>query len=299
MRISKNLRQIVLLVLCVLSFPPSSIAENKPPLLWFIWDLPPEFIVSGPLKGQGYADKFLDFFIDNLPEYDHSIQHVNIPRWSREVMGSNRCTAHVWGGFFPDQLMLSKPYSFTPPQMAIFPKRLQQRIGPKGTMVSLEELLKPQDLKLMIVGLNFSDKAKQSRYPVLHKYIAPYIGKTNLIEQISHSNIINLRLLELGRADFTLGYPTTVTTQKRVNDLKGEYIAYGLKEHNAYKNVYVACRNNAFGRDVIEKINKLLTAETLMKFLSYHEEWNNRDEKFRDTTIEYLINGKKLKNVIE
>lgn len=273
--------------------------KEKEPLLWFVWDLPPEFIISGPWKDQGYADKFLKFFIDNLPEYEHTIRHVNIPRWSREVLKPNRCSAHLWGGFFPDKLLLSKPYSFTPPHVAIFHKRHQTRIGPKGTVVSLRDLLKQSDLQLIIMNVDFNKDAKQSRYPVLHPYLLPYVGQTNLIEQFSSENVIDLSLLAHDRADYTLGYPTTIRTQMRINNLEDDYIAYPLKEHNLYKNVYVACNNDAFGQDVIRKVNALLTKKTLLKFLSYHEEWNDNDVEFRRTTIDYFINRKPLENVVE
>ncbi|WP_020592315.1 hypothetical protein [Kiloniella laminariae] len=268
-------------------------------MIWFVWDLAPEFIQTGPWKNQGYADKFLDFFIKHLPEYEHSVRHVNIPRWSREVLLPNRCSAHLWGGFFPDQLLLSKPYSFTPPHVAIFHKRHQARIGPQGTMVSLAELLQQNDLTLVIMPLDFNDKARQSRYPVLYPYLAPYVGKVNLMERNGSENTINLALLGHGRADYTLGYPSTITTQKRINNLGDDYIAYRIKEHNLYKNVYVACKNDDFGKEVIEKVNRLLTEEILLKFLAYHEEWNDKDVEFRRTTIDYFIDKKKLANVIQ
>lgn len=274
-------------------------AAEKPPLTWFIWDLPPEFIKDGPWKNQGYADKFLKFFMDNLPGYQHGVQRVNVPRWGREVLKPNRCSAHLWGGFFPDKLLLSKPYSFTPPHRVIFHKRYQDRLGPPGTVLSLKDLLAQPDLILMTMRLNFNDEAKQSRYPVLYPYLAPYQGMTNLIERSGGQNAVNLELLGLNRADYTIGYPSTITTQRRINNLSDDYIAYRLKEHNLYKNVYVACLNDDFGRDVIKKVNALLTKETLMKFLSYHEEWNAQDPEFRRTTIEYFIEGKKLGNVIE
>ncbi len=290
---------LLFLTAVLFSYARHAHAENKQPLEWLIWDLPPEFVESGPWKDQGYADKFLKFFMENLPGYEHSVLVVNVPRWSLEVLKPNRCSAHLWGGFFPDQLLLSKPYSFTPPQVAVFPKRLKERIGPEGTVVSLEELLKQPDLTLIIMRLNFNEEAEQSRYPVLHPYLAPYVGKENLIEQMDIRNVVDLRILGLGRADYTIGYPTTITAQKRINNLSDEYVAYHFKEHNLYKNVHVACKKDAHGRGVIKKINALLTKKTLLKFLSYHEEWNNKDPEFRRTTIDYFIKGKKLKNVIE
>ncbi len=128
---------------------------------------------------------------------------------------------------------------------------------------------------------------------------ANYVGRANLIEQSGSRNGINLRLLSLDRADYTLGYPSTITAQRRTNNLGDDYIAYHLKEHNLYKNVYVACINDEQGRAIIKKINALITKDTLLKFLSYHEEWNNSDAEFRHTTIDYFINEKKLENVID
>jgi len=288
-----------LIAVCFLTLTSPSYSQDKQPLTWFIWDLPPEFIKSGPWKNQGYADKFLSHFIKNLPEYEHRVERVNIPRWSREVLKPNRCSAHLWGGFFPNQLLLSKPYSFTPPQVAIFHKRHREMIGPKGTIVSLEALLKKPELRLLIMRINFNKEAEQSRYPVLFSYLKPYIGKPNLIELGTLKNVANLKLLGRGRAEYTIGYPSTITTQKRVDGLSDDYIAYQLKEHNLYKNVHVACRNDSFGRGVIEKINAMLTKETLLEFLSYHDEWNGNNAEFRRMTVEYFIEGKELDNVVE
>ncbi|WP_299375446.1 hypothetical protein [uncultured Kiloniella sp.] len=285
-------------------FSPSVYAGDKPqqpnePLLWYVWDLPPEFIHRGPWKGRGYADKFLAFFMHNLPGYDHHIRVVNIPRWSREVLKPNRCSVHLWSGFFPGELIESKPYSFTPPHVVIFHKRHQKRIGPKGTVVSLEALLKQPDLKLMIMNVDFNREARQSRYPVLYPYLLPYVGQENLIEQYSTENTVDLDLLAHGRADYTIAYPSTIKAQMRIKNLPDEYVSYPLKEHNIYKNVYVACRNDTFGQKVIRQINALLTEETLLEFLSYHEEWNDADPNFRKTTIDYFVKNMPLENVVE
>ncbi len=299
MYLRKLLIQVIFLTACIIAPLASSVAKTKEPIIWFIWDLPPEFVRTGPWENQGYADKFLKLFVKNLPEYEHSIQEVNVTRWSREVLKPNRCSAHLWGGFFPNKLLLSKPYSFTPPHVAIFHRRHQKRIGPKGTIVSLKELLTQTDLRLMIMRLNVSEDAEQSRYPVLYPYLRPYLGETHLIEQKNSRNVVNLKLLNRDRADYTLGYPSTITAQRRIKGLRDDYIAYHLKEHSLYKAVYVACNNDNHGRAVIQKINTLLNKKTFMKFLSYHEEWNNEDAEFRRTTIDYFIKGKKLDNVIE
>jgi len=290
-----------ILILCFLGvFGSLTTAQSKETIHWLIWDLPPEFIKNGPYAYQGYADKFLKTFTDHLSDYNHHIDRVNVPRWSTEVLRPKRCSAHLWGGFFKDKITLSKPYTFTPPHVAIFHKRNAHLIGQAGTEISLEELLKQENLKLMTMRLEFNQDAGQSRYPVLYPYLKPYIGSPNLIEQSDGRNVVDLRLLKRERADYTLGYPYTILTQQRTVGLPDdEYVSYPLKEHNLYKKVYVACNNDEFGNKIIKRLNGILTKDTLRKFLSYHDEWNQENSRFHQTYIDYFINEIPLENVID
>lgn len=103
--------------------------SEKPTLRWLVWELSPEFIPQGPLKGQGYADKFLAFFIERMPEYKHEIVWTNVNRWNVESQRPNHCTPHVWGDFFKDTSLLSRPYTFTAPHVLIAHQRMQPRLG--------------------------------------------------------------------------------------------------------------------------------------------------------------------------
>jgi len=292
------MKRVLIPLFCAL-FLCTSNAYAKEKLIWFIWDLPPEFIKSGKWANQGYGDKFLKYFMDRMPNYDHKIQRVNIPRWGTEVLKPNRCSAHLWGGFFPDQLILSKPYSFTPPHVLIFPKHMEREIGPAGSSVAIQDLLKNDDLKLMVQRINFNNDAKQSRYPVLYPWLKPYLGQKNLIELSGGRNDIDLRLLNRGRADYTIGYPTTVTTQKRVYGIEGEFVTYNIREHFIFKNIYVACKNTDFGHKVIQRVNEIITYDALKTFLSYHEEWNNNDPYFRQVYHDYFFNKTGPGNVLD
>ncbi len=293
------MRKTIVYMVFTVFFLMNAPVHAKPEIKWLIWDLPPEFIKSGPWANQGYADKFLKDFIAHLSEYDHKIQRVNVPRWSTEVLKPQRCSAHLWGGFFPNQIRLSKAYTFTPPHVAIFHRRHEKRIGPPGSVVSLQDLLKQEDLKLATMRLEFNNDAGQSRYPVLYPYLKPYQGKKNYIEYSAGRNLVELRLLDGRRADYTIGYPTTITTQQRTAGVGDDYVSYQLKEHNLYKKVYVSCNNDVFGNEVIEKLNQFLTKDRLKQFLAYHEEWNGENSEFRETYLDYFIHEKPLENVID
>ncbi|MEX0299589.1 MAG: hypothetical protein AB3N28_11015 [Kordiimonas sp.] len=294
-------RLIIALLMIAFALPGATAQtkENRETLIWFVWNLPPEFIPDGKWKGQGYADKFLAFFIKNLPEYNHKIEFVNVARWSREALEPNRCTAHLWGGFFPDQLILSEPYTVTPPQVGIFPAKVQEQFGPPNTRISLKHLLKDTYLMIAIISLDLDEGALQSRYPILHPLLAPYVNTPKIIEQNSNLNVPSLKLLDYGRADYLIGYPSTITAQKRVFGFERDYVAYYFEEHHFYKKIYAACSKTSAGQKVINRVNSLLTEDTHREFLSYHEEWNMGDPEFRRTIIDYFINKKPLTNVVD
>lgn len=273
-------------------------ADEKPPIYWLIWELHPEYILDGQYKGQGYADKFLQYFQANLPEYEHKIKPVNVRRWNIESQKANHCTPHVWGDFFPDTTVLSKPYTFTAPHVLIFDKRFEERFGPADSTLSLEALLQDDELKLMTLPVYVGNNQTHARYPVLHKYLQPYIGKKNLFEFTGSNNEINLKLLTRGTGDYAIGYPNSINAYKWIHGSEAEFISYRIKEHDFYKNIYVSCRDTQFGNEVIDKINSVLTPETLRTFLMYQEEWNGQDPQFRYTTIDALINKKPLENVL-
>lgn len=262
---------------------PQNAAKRS--ITWLVWELSPEFIRSGPLAGQGFADRYLAYFMERLPEYEHSIVWTSIQRFHREALLPGRCTPHIWNHFYPERFAYSEPYLLTPPHVAIFHRRFEALIGPPGTLLSLEELLGREGLTLMTP----KHYKGQHRYPVLHPYLMPYLG-TEQVKEMPHSaNEVDLRLIERGRADFSLGYPTTIAAQRRDRGVKGDFVAYDLKEHQIYKEIHVGCYADEQGREVVARINALRTPEMLEHFLGLYEEWNDGHPPYRKAFEEKIL----------
>ena len=281
---------LVLALACV--FNPPAFAKEKPTITWLIWELSPEFIRHGNHKGKGFADKYLQYFITHLPEYEHKILWTNIQRFHRVALLSQRCTPHIWGTFYRDQLAYSKPYMLTPPHVAIFHKRAEKELGPSGTMHRLTDLFEKHKMTMMTPTVYMD----QPRYPVLSPYLKPYMGTPQVIEMSHGSNEVDLRLIERGRADFGLGYPTTISAQKLDRGIGDNFISYPLEEEQTYNEIHVSCYGDAFGKEVLAKINKLMNRETLMDFLDLYEEWNNKEPRFRKAFMKQIVQPNEAEN---
>jgi len=267
---------------------PTSIYA-KETIKWLVWELNPAFINHGKEARNGYADKFLKRFIKNLPEYEHRIIWLNTKRWFRESSKYGSCTPHIWKRFKLDDQYYSKPYTLTAPHGILIHEKNIKKFGEEGDILSLEEILKNNSLTLTVPLFRYKEMA--SRYPVLFKYFKPYLGKKHLKEVTTNANEINPKMLDKDRSDYLIAYPTTAQSYVRINNVENNYLFYSIKEDPFYKKIYVSCDKSDLGKEVIEKINTMFTKELHEEFLSYHEEWNNKNSQFRKKYRDYFING--------
>ncbi len=288
-----NLLKATLLFLLI--FHSSVYAKEE--IKWLIWELNPEFISKGKEAQNGYADKFLKDFITMLPEYNHSIVVLNTRRWFLESSKKGHCTPHIWKRFKLDDQYYSKAYTLTAPHGILIHKKNQKKFGEKNSMLSLESILNDSSLTLTVPLFRY--KKEGSRYPILYDYFKPHIGKKHLLEVTTSANEVSPRMLDINRADYLIAYPTTATAFSRIKKQPNNYLFYPIKEDPYYKKIYVSCDKSNLGKTVIEKLNQLITPKVHKKFLSYHEEWNEKNPQFRKKYLDYFIHKKEDKFVIQ
>ncbi len=73
---------------------------GKDKIEWSIFDWSPGFIVSGPNKGQGFADLARDMVIAELPNYEHEVVSYPLARLKHDIKlgekpGSRACTGSL------------------------------------------------------------------------------------------------------------------------------------------------------------------------------------------------------------
>ena len=121
--------------------------------------------------------------------------------------------------------------------------------------VSLESLLKNTNLKLGV--------SKSNSYgATIDKLLEKYKGKSTILFRSGQDNHVGLlRMLKEERIDYMIGYPWEITYIESRMDLKGEIAVVDIEELEGQQWIvsYVGCTKNEWGRQVIEKLDAVLT----------------------------------------
>jgi|GEM_PF-1680583 len=278
-------------------FSNPALAKRKK-VIWLKYSSPSIYNRVGNYAGQGAGDKIVKYFQNQMPEYDHEVRWATSKRVVKELPKDGRCSANLWLHFLPELIYYSKPYSTISPYGIVIHKKNQHLFGKKGDVLSLEALLKNPSLTLGTLSIYSSTGKTNTRYPILHKYLSPYIGQKNLYEYVGTENLLSPKFLEYDRLHYILQFPEYISVQEKINHVQNDFIFYKIKEHNLYKKVAAACSNTPFGREIIGKINTALTPETIKQFLEYIQEWNGDDPIYRKKMINYYLKEQKDPDIV-
>ena len=278
-----------ILITCLLLISSFSSLEARETIKWLKWELAPEYIKSGKLKKQGFADQYLESLIKKMPSYNHEIVWVNTKRFMVEMKKSKRCAAFVWKGF--DIIDYSKPYTMTPPNGITIHKKNIQKFGNPGTELSFKKLLQNSKLVLAMLPLSMDKRESQiSRYPTLGSLIKPHLANKHVIQIPSALNEVDLKFLDR-RADYAITYPVQAYAYSKMKGIPYEFIFYPLKEASTYRSIYVGCNKSVWAKKFIAKIvNPILNREFKLQVLSTYKEWAKDDFRFFKLYENHFIN---------
>ena len=226
-------------------------------ITWGEENFPPIWILEGTDKGNGILDGLISIYEKNLPEYEHHHVTANMARiLSMMEEGQNVCHAGILKS--PDRenfVYFSIPNCITNLHGIVVKKsRINALLG-NNKSVSLESLLKNTNLKLGV--------SKSNSYgATIDKLLEKYKGKSTILFRSGQDNHVGLlRMLKEERIDYMIGYPWEITYIESRMDLKGEIAVVDIEELEGQQRIvsYVGCTKNEWGRQVIEKLDAVLT----------------------------------------
>lgn len=260
-------RMLVLLLLCIPSPLPA-----KDTVTWMEAVFPPFYIQSGANQEQGYGDIVTDILQEHLSDYEHEEVITNITRhFYKFKQGEKVCSAGLYKTAERDAFMyFSIPSFITLPPVLIIKKENIANFGHQTT-VPLADVLANKGL---MIGL-----AKDRSYgKTLDAILEQHKGQGNLVEFTGQELSFNLfQMLLRNRLDGIIVLPEEALYQAEQMGIRGQVLTLTLAENLQNYDGWmssVGCSKNAWGKEMIEKINAILLEQRpTERYRAAYERW--------------------------
>lgn len=244
-------------LLTLLVSRPALTAETQPgnTLMWRLADLSPTYIRSGKYQGQGNGEGIIDILSKNLPDYTHTREYMPVARFLRITKrGDNYCyPSFQKNNEREETLYFSIPALVTPGfQVAIRKQDWQSKFKGAGR-ISFASLLQNKNLVLGIFpGRSYS--------PALDGILNAFAKKHVFHRQAMDTSKGLVKMLARNRIDYMIIKSPSLQWELTLlnND---EIIGLPIIETPPFYIGHVVCTKNEWGKQVIEKVNRILKRE--------------------------------------
>jgi uncharacterized protein (TIGR02285 family) len=258
-------------------------AQEKPTIRWLTWEQVPNFIISGPFKGQGLGDSFTQALQDKLPQYHHQNIVSNTRRYNRLIHDPDVCVAWAW--IVPgsrDYRIHSRPVSLAHPTGIHILKTKQHLFDSAGETLSLAKLLAQPNIKLgYLEEMTYSKR--------VHELLEQYRPQGNIHFSSGSAVEFNLEMLDRNRVDYLFGFSAQSIFDAELKGIPNKYQFYPVEEFGMYTSMHTHCAKSPLGKEVMAQINQILTDDMLEEHLDVIERWYGQIPQYRDAFIDYVI----------
>jgi len=178
--------------------------QNKKQITWILNDFPPFIMVDKKLPGEGFADAYLHYIVDRMPEYEHRFEVAGISR-AVALMERGTPVCHPALLKSPDREkhgQFSQPIQFVLSHHVILRKADLPRFKPylnTAGKIRLDKLLADADLKVSLTDI-------RTLGPQIDDFLNKAKGRKNV--QMAGVNFESpFKQLTAGWIDYWIGYP--------------------------------------------------------------------------------------------
>ena len=249
-----TLRWCCRLLLLFTSLQTSAEVNTTNQINWAVNTAPPFHIINGDYKQQGLCDALIDTVHRYLPEFKMQRQVLPQPRISRALERSDNlcfaCMIHKPQG--EQGAYYSMPTHIYLPHHIIANSQAAQRIMEKYPLpVPLADLLADE-------GFHFGYPAGR-RYGVLQPLIEGQDSRpgNRLVRSGDDGPLAILQMIDAQRLDYTIDY-SIIRRYHELNTGRLLQLLPIAENHQQLVHGAIGCSNNAWGRNVIDKINSIM-----------------------------------------
>lgn len=234
----------------IILFSIANSVHAKETLKWAIPDFPPWYITKGDQKGQGLTDRLIDYFIQQMPEYEHQKVHMNFARYTVDATsGQQVCMANLLKRPDREEVMhFSIVNAIGLPQRIIMLSDRADALGLKDEVsVSFRSLFENQDL-----SASFEQNRIYFNDPLIQE--ATSTNPRHMINAISSERLF--QMMAINRIDYIIEHPGAA---KQLSDkFDVDIKSFAIEESGPYIAAYVTCSKTEWGAQVIQRVNEAI-----------------------------------------
>jgi uncharacterized protein (TIGR02285 family) len=240
--------------LAILLTGPLAAAQT---ITWLTTDLPPQFIYSGEMAGQGVGDLQTIFLTRHLPQFQHQVDSASFPRiWHDMAHKDATCTVGALRD--PEREMVavfSRRPILIPSYRLIVNQRKLDSFRPfmteKGE-IDLDMLAEEPNLRGGYVTARLHS-------PQIDAFITRPDLKAPVENMVSTLQIFHL--MHMGRLDFIFALPFEISYYTQISHYTEEIAVLPIKGSARSIKAYIACSRQSEGSAAIRSIDTLLSSD--------------------------------------
>jgi len=235
---------------------------SKDTITWMIWDLPPNFILNGPQKNQGYQDIRLKMIQDRLPEYKHESQVMNVNRAisiyqkkddSQRIYCTNDLISHP--SLDIDDYLSISAFPFKGHYLVTQKNKSYLFDTQEGQPIVLKDLIQNKKIRLVV--------SKNRPYLGAGKVLHEYLDKTPKQTHITSMSTLNIgesmfKFVFKDRADYTFEYTFRASYYAKQLNVLDQLEVFPIKENEGVFHGFSSCVKTKKGKEVIYKVNDII-----------------------------------------
>jgi len=241
----------LVLFLCGLGFGGTSHAKEN--ITWPYICFYPLYICQDKQLVGGAGWNIMNLMWKNMPDYEHKTALLPLKRIQKDMKQGKHC---LFYGLFktPERqefMRFSLPCRISPPTMVVIRKEDLPIFG-GGKTVSLQGLLENKGLRFLTFNaISYGD--------IVDKLLAPHEKNENVhvLYRTDEMDQNALGLLRKKRIDYFLALNGTHHVADEMG-IAGEIVLLPIKEQSEYKVGYITAPKNEWGKQMIEKVNRVL-----------------------------------------
>jgi len=238
---------------------------------WNTVSFPPSLITDGQLKNQGYSDVIRNILMEKMPEYKHTVEFGNV---KFAMTNARRLDYACFSGLNINKkrkefIRFSQPTIYSLPNELTIKKSNVKKFKKyltSNNKIDLMQMLKDDKFILGYV----EDRAYNS---YIDELLQKYKSNKAMFRR-SGADLTKglLQMLAANRVDYILEYPTMVKYNKNKHKIEEEFIQYPIKNASGLIQVYVGCSKSKYGKELIKKINIIISDEK-QSFSNAYKNW--------------------------